>query len=73
VKNGVTKAFNYDSVTQLLGVNVSGTNTESFTYDPVGNRLSSIDNSPWNYNTDNELTGYGAAKSYNLYIEFPVK
>ena len=31
-----------------------------FTYDPEGNRLSSIDNSPWSYNTDNELTGYGA-------------
>ena len=31
-----------------------------FTYDPVGNRLSSIDNSPWSYNTDNELMGYGA-------------
>ncbi len=26
-----------------------------FTYDPVGNRLSSIDNPTWTYNTDNEL------------------
>ncbi len=60
VKNGVTKTFSYDNVNQLVGVNVSGTNTESFTYDYVGNRLSSIDNSPWSYNTDNELTGYGA-------------
>ena len=33
-----------------------------FTYDPVGNRLSSIDNSPWSYNTDNELMGFGATQ-----------
>jgi YD repeat-containing protein len=46
IKNGVTHSFSYDNVNQLLGVNVSGTNTESFSYDPVGNRLSSIDNSP---------------------------
>jgi YD repeat-containing protein len=59
VKNGVTKAFSYDNVNQLLGVNVSGIQKEQFSYDPVGNRLSSIDNSPWSYNTDNELMGYG--------------
>ena len=30
-KNGVTHSFSYDNVNQLLGVNVGGTNTESFT------------------------------------------
>ena len=41
---------------------MGGVQTEQFTYDPVGNRLSSIDNSPWSYNTDNELTGFGATQ-----------
>ncbi len=59
VENGVTKTFNYDNINQLLGVNVGGVQTEQFTYDPVGNRLTSIDNPSWTYNTDNELTGYG--------------
>ncbi len=39
---------------------MNGVQTEQFTYDPVGNRLTSIDNPSWTYNTDNELTGYGA-------------
>ena len=59
-KNGVTRTFSYDNVNQLTGVNVGGVQTEQFTYDPVGNRLTSIDNPTWTYNTDNELTGFGA-------------
>ena len=59
-KNGVTKTFSYDNLNQLTGVNVGGVQTEQFTYDPVGNRLTSIDNPTWTYNTDNELTGFGA-------------
>jgi RHS repeat-associated protein len=36
---------------------MQGTNTtESYTFDPVGNRLSSLSVSPYNYNTSNELT-----------------
>ena len=31
VENGVTKTFSYDNLNQLLRVNVSGANTESFT------------------------------------------
>ena len=31
---------------------------ESYAYDPVGNRLSSIDQSDWTYNKNNELQGY---------------
>ncbi len=58
--NGVTKTFSYDNLNQLTGVNVGGVQTEQFTYDPVGNRLTSIDNPTWTYNTDNELSGYGA-------------
>ena len=56
----VTKTFSYDNINQLMGVNVGGVQTEQFSYDYVGNRLSSIDNPTWSYNTDNELTGYGA-------------
>ncbi len=53
---GVTSNYTYDSIYELTKV-VQGTNTtESYTFDPVGNRLSSLSVSPYSYNTSNELT-----------------
>jgi RHS repeat-associated protein len=53
---GVTSNYGYDSIYELTSV-LQGTNTtESYTYDAVGNRLSSLGVSPYNYNASNELT-----------------
>ena len=40
----------------MLSATQGGTTTESYTYDPVGNRLSSLGLSPYQYNVSNELT-----------------
>jgi RHS repeat-associated protein len=48
---------------ELTSVTQGTNTTESYTYDPIGNRLSSLGVSPFNFNTSNELsstptTGY---------------
>jgi RHS repeat-associated protein len=53
---GVTTNYGYDGIYELLSATQAATATESYTYDPVGNRLSGIAGSGWNYNTSNELT-----------------
>jgi YD repeat-containing protein len=53
---GVTTNYSYDSIYELLSATQSNTTTESYTYDPVGNRLSNLTSSGWSYNTSNELT-----------------
>lgn len=53
---GVTSNFTYDKIYELTQ-GTQGTNTtESYSYDAVGNRLSSLGVSPYTYNTSNELT-----------------
>ena len=53
---GVTSNYTYDKIYELTQV-MQGTNTtESYSYDPVGNRLSSLGVASYNYNTSNELT-----------------
>jgi RHS repeat-associated protein len=52
-----SEAYTYDAIYQLTQVVQNGSTTsESYTYDPVGNRLSSLAASPWNYNVSNQLT-----------------
>jgi len=51
----VTSNYAYDPIYQLTGVNQGGPTTESYTYDAVGNRLSSTAGS-YSYNTSNEMT-----------------
>ena len=53
---GVTTNYGYDNIYELLTATQSSTTTESYTYDPVGNRLSSLGVSPYNYNVSNQLT-----------------
>jgi RHS repeat-associated protein len=48
--------YTYDAIYQLTQVVQGATTTENYTYDPVGNRLSSLGVSPYNYNVSNELT-----------------
>jgi RHS repeat-associated protein len=53
---GVTSNYTYDPIYELTQVTQATTTTESYTFDAVGNRLSSLGVSPYNVNTSNELT-----------------
>ena len=53
-----TATYTYDAIYQLFFANHPVLPTETFTYDPVGNRLASADHSSWFYNSRNQLTGY---------------
>src|SRR5258708_9926717 len=53
---GVTSNYTYDPIYELTQVTQAATTTESYTYDQVGNRLSSLGVSPYVNNSSNELT-----------------
>jgi YD repeat-containing protein len=55
-RTGTSLAYGYDNIHQLLSAMQGATTTESYTYDIVGNRLSSLGVSPYTYNSSNELT-----------------
>ena len=52
----MTTNYGYDNIYQLLSAKQGSTTKESYTYDLVGNRLSSLGVSPYTYNSSNELT-----------------
>jgi RHS repeat-associated protein len=52
----VTSNYGYDAIYELTGVTQGSTTAESYTYDPVGNRASSLGVSSYTNNTSNELT-----------------
>ncbi|HEY1471032.1 MAG TPA: RHS repeat-associated core domain-containing protein [Candidatus Acidoferrum sp.] len=54
--SGIASTFGYDNIYELLGVTQGSTTKESYTYDPVGNRLTALGSAAWSYNTSNELT-----------------
>jgi YD repeat-containing protein len=54
--NGVTSNYGYDPLYELTQVTQGASTTESYSYDPVGNRLSSLGVPLYNYNSSNELT-----------------
>ncbi len=54
--NGTTWNYGYDSIYELLQVTHGGSTKESFSYDAVGNRLSSLSVPSYSYNSSNELT-----------------
>jgi RHS repeat-associated protein len=54
--SSTTTNFGYDNIYQVLSATQGGTTTESYTYDSVGNRLSSLGVSPYSNNSSNELT-----------------
>jgi RHS repeat-associated protein len=58
---GVTSNYSYDAIYQLTQVLQGANTTESYSYDPVGNRLSSLGVSPYSYNSSNELTSTPSA------------
>ncbi len=50
------KGYSYDPIYELTQVVHGATTTESYSYDAVGNRLSSLGVNPYSYNASNELT-----------------
>jgi len=54
--NGITANYGYDAIYELLQVTQGGSTTESYSYDAVGNRLSSSGVPTYSYNPSNELT-----------------
>src|SRR5215467_3076801 len=55
-RTAVTTNYGYDNIYELLSATQGGSTTESYTYDPVGNRLSSLGVANYTNNTSNELT-----------------
>ena len=53
---GVTSSYSYDPLYELTQVVQGANTTESYSYDQVGNRLSSLGVSPYSYNVSNQLT-----------------
>jgi RHS repeat-associated protein len=53
--SGTASNFTYDAIYELMQVTQGGSTTESYTFDPVGNRLSNLAGSGWSYNSSNEL------------------
>ena len=51
-----TLTYGYDNIYQLLSAKQGSTTKEIYTYDLVGNRLSSLGVTPYSYNASNELT-----------------
>jgi len=54
--SGTASNYAYDAIYQLLSATQGVNTTESYTYDPVGNRLSSLGVSPYINNASNQLT-----------------
>src|SRR5439155_13200197 len=59
--NNVTSNFGYDNLYELTGVTQGAATAESYTYDVVGNRLSSLGIPIYNYDSSNELQSAGSA------------
>jgi RHS repeat-associated protein len=54
--SGIASAYGYDALYELTSTNQGSTTTESYSYDQTGNRLSTVSDSGWIYNSSNELT-----------------
>lgn len=53
---GVTSDYTYDALYELTQVTQSSATTESYSYDPVGNRTASLGVSSYTTNSSNEMT-----------------
>ena len=59
--NSTVSNYGYDNIYQLTGVTQGATNIEAYTFDPAGNRLSSLSVPSYVYNGSNEVTAAGSA------------
>jgi RHS repeat-associated protein len=59
--NNITEQYTYDPTYQLMQVAQGTMTSESYSYDAVGNKLSSLGMSLYTYNSSNELTSTPAA------------
>ena len=57
----VLSQYSYDNIYELTQAVVNGTVAEGYSYDAVGNRLTSAGPTSYNYNASNELTSTSAA------------
>jgi RHS repeat-associated protein len=55
-RTNVTLNYGYDDLYQLSSVMQGSSTTESYSFDVVGNRLSSLGVSPYSYSSSNQLT-----------------
>jgi len=58
--NGTTSNYTYDPLYELTQVTQGGSTTGSYSYDAVGNRMSSLSMPSYQYNSSNELTSTSA-------------
>jgi RHS repeat-associated protein len=59
-------AYNYDALYRLNSVQKDTAQTEAYTYDQDGNRLTSATATDWTYNANNELLSYnGTTNQYD--------
>jgi RHS repeat-associated protein len=55
-RTAVATSYGYDNIYQLLSATQGATTTESYTYDPVGNRTTSLGVASYTTNSSNEMT-----------------
>jgi RHS repeat-associated protein len=67
LKKDTTTTYNYDNVYQLVAAALNGTTSESYSYDAVGNRLTSAGSS-FNYNSSNELVSFTNSSGGDSYL-----
>lgn len=59
--------YAYDDLYRLVGADNPTLPAETYSYDPVGNRLTSVKHAEWTYNPNNELQSYnGVSFQYDL-------
>jgi RHS repeat-associated protein len=59
--NSTVSNYGYDNIYQLTGVTQGASSTEAYTFDFVGNRLSSLAVPSYSYNSSNEITAAGSS------------
>jgi YD repeat-containing protein len=65
-RTAVATGYGYDSIYQLLSATQGATTTESYSYDPAGNRTASLGVSSYMTSSSNELTAMtGATFTYD--------